>query len=155
MSNQTAPYGKVVLGFKVFYQVAPQSWCLWLLTISTWWNPLYVLWFFEFFDLYKDHTTWRLPRFKGGLNQGRNPDSMGTLRLSRNGSGIVLGWVTFLGLISDAPYHIRSTQSLWWYPGVPDIFNQLCGNLGACPWGDRCWLACPYPFKVITFERRW
>ena len=31
-------------------------------------NPPCVLWFFKFFDLYKDHTTWRLPRFKGGLN---------------------------------------------------------------------------------------
>lgn len=28
VSNQTAPYGKIVLGFEVFYQVAPQSWCL-------------------------------------------------------------------------------------------------------------------------------
>lgn len=59
---------RVHFGFKVCHQVAPRVWCLWLQVISTWWNPpLYVLWFFKFFDVYKDHTTRRLPRFKGGL----------------------------------------------------------------------------------------
>ena len=38
--------------------------------------------------------------------------------------------------------------------GKLDVFNQPCGNLGACPWGERCQPACPLLFKLFTFERR-
>ena len=41
---------------------------------------------------------------------------------------IVLRWLTFLALVSSAPYHLWSTQSHWRYPGELDISVKHVGN---------------------------
>ena len=60
--------------------------------------------------------------------------------------------MTFLTLdFPGAPYHLRSTQSLWEYLGEPNIFI-MWEPRGSSLGEDRCMPTCPRPFKLVTFE---
>ena len=78
--------------------------------------------------------------------QGLNLESMKMSKVKLPEIEIGLGWVTFLAL------DFSCTLPIMVHPIIMGVFGrELCGNLGACPWGDRCQLTCLRLFKMFHF----
>jgi hypothetical protein len=78
----------------------------------------------------------RTSSFKGGLKPKVLTKSHGNSMVKLPNVGIVLGWVNFLTL--DFQCTLSPIVHPIIFGGIrvePDISNQPCGNLGACPSG--------------------
>ena len=68
---------------------------------------------------------------------------------------MLLGWVTILALDFQCALPPYGPPNQSGGIQVNQIFpGNHVGTQGLALGGDRCWLACPRPFKMFTFERR-